>query len=139
VFTEGHMASTGPDLVRDDLCDTAIGLARAIIDRLPDNAEAEGLLGLLLLTDARRPARTSPDGELVLLEDQDRTLWDRAKIAEGEALLERALRRGQPGPYQLWAAIAACHSTAPSAAETDWRQIAALYGELIRYEPTATV
>jgi RNA polymerase sigma-70 factor, ECF subfamily len=139
VFTEGHMASTGPDLVRDELCETAIDLARAIIDRLPDNPEAEGLLGLLLLTDARRPARTSADGELVLLEDQDRTLWDRAKITEGEALLERALRRGRPGPYQLWAAIAACHSTAPSAAETDWRQIAALYGELIRYEPTATV
>lgn len=139
VFTEGHMTSIGPDLVRDDLCDTAIELARAIIDRLPDNPEAEGLLGLLLLTDARRPARTTPDGELVLLEDQDRSLWDRAKIAEGEAVLERALRRGRPGPYQLWAAIAACHSTAPSAAETGWRQIAALYGELIRYEPTATV
>ena len=139
VFTEGHLASTGHDLVRGDLCDTAIHLARAIALRLPDNAEAEGLLALLLLTDARRPARTTPNGELVLLEDQDRSLWSSDKIAEGEALLERALGRDQPGPYQLWAAIAACHSTAPSAADTDWHQIAALYGELIHYEPTATV
>jgi RNA polymerase sigma-70 factor (ECF subfamily) len=139
VFTEGHLAHTGSDLVRGDLCDTAIELARAILHRLPDSAEAEGLLALLLLTDARRPARTTANGELVLLEAQDRNLWDRVKIAEGEAVLERALRRGQPGPYQVWAAIAACHSTAPAADATDWRQIAALYGELIRYEPTATV
>jgi RNA polymerase sigma-70 factor, ECF subfamily len=139
VFTEGHMASTRDDLVRGDLCDTAIDVARAICDRLPENAEAEGLLALMLLTDARRPARTGPDGELVLLEDQDRSIWDSTKIAEGETLLEQALRRGQPGPYQLWAAIATCHSKAPSAADTDWRQIAALYNELIRHEPTATV
>jgi RNA polymerase sigma-70 factor (ECF subfamily) len=139
VFTEGHMTHTGSDLVRGDLCDTAIALARAILHRLPDNAEAEGLLALLLLTDARRPSRTTVTGELVLLEDQNRNLWDRDKIADGEALLQRALRRGQPGPYQLWAAIAACHSTAPSATDTDWRHIAALYNELIRYEPTATV
>ena len=139
VFTEGHMAHTGTDLVRGDLCETAIELGREIVRRLPDDPEAEALLAQLLLTDARRSARTTANGELVLLEDQDRNLWDHNMIAEGEALLERALRRGRPGPYQLWAAIAACHSTAPSAADTDWRQIAALYGELVRYEQTATV
>jgi RNA polymerase sigma-70 factor (ECF subfamily) len=139
VFTEGHMASTGPALVRGDLCDTAIGLARGLVARLPDEPEAHGLLALLLLTDARRAARTDPAGELVLLEDQDRSLWDAGLIAEGEAVLEGALRAGRPGPYQLHAAIAACHTTAPTAAATDWRQIALLYGELIRYEPSPVV
>jgi RNA polymerase sigma-70 factor, ECF subfamily len=95
-----------------------------------------GLLALLLLTDARRAARTDDLGGLVVLEDQDRSRWDQAMIAEGDAVLEAALRLGRPGPYQLHAAIAACHSTAPGARETDWRQIALLYGELIRYEPT---
>jgi RNA polymerase sigma-70 factor (ECF subfamily) len=98
-----------------------------------------GLLALLLLTDARRPARTDEHGELVLLEDQDRGRWDRAKIAEGDAVLRAALRADRPGPYQLHAAIAACHSTAPDATSTDWRQIALLYAELIRYEPTPVV
>src|SRR4029077_20531081 len=98
-----------------------------------------GLLALLLLTDARRAARTDDLGDLVLLEDQDRGRWDRALIAEGEAVLETALRRGRPGPYQLHAAIAGCHSTAASAGQTDWRRIALLYGELIRYEPTPVV
>jgi RNA polymerase sigma-70 factor (ECF subfamily) len=95
-----------------------------------------GLLALLLLTDARRAARTDGRGTLVLLEEQDRTRWDQAMIADGEGLLVEALRMGRPGPYQLWAAIAACHSTAPSAAATDWRQISVLYGELLKYDPS---
>jgi RNA polymerase sigma-70 factor (ECF subfamily) len=95
-----------------------------------------GLLALLLLTDARRAARTDDTGDLVLLEEQDRTRWDQAMIADGEGLLVEALRMGQPGPYQLWAAIAACHSTAASAAATDWRQISVLYGELLKYDPS---
>jgi RNA polymerase sigma-70 factor, ECF subfamily len=139
LFTEGHMASRGEALVRGDLCDSAISLARGVAGLLPDEPEAMGLLALLLLTDARRAARTDDLGELVLLEDQDRGRWDRDMIAEGEAVLETALRRGRPGPYQLHAAVAACHSTAMSAEATDWRQIALLYGELIRYEPTPVV
>jgi RNA polymerase sigma-70 factor (ECF subfamily) len=139
IFTEGHQATSGPELVRGDLCDTAIRLARSLARLLPHEPEVTGLLAVLLLTDARRPARTNTAGELVVLEDQDRGLWDRALIAEGGQLVEAALAAGQPGPYQLWAAIAACHSTAPAAQDTDWRQIAALYGELIRYEPTAVV
>jgi RNA polymerase sigma-70 factor (ECF subfamily) len=139
VFTEGHTATTGPSLVRGQLCDQAIRLARVLAELLPDEPEATGLLALLLLTDARRAARVDAHGGLVLLEDQDRSRWDQAMIAEGEALLERALRMGQPGPYQLHAAIAACHSGAPSAAQTDWREIAALYGELIRHEPTPVI
>ena len=139
LFTEGHMASGGDALVRGDLCDTAISLARGVAGLLPDEPEAMGLLALLLLTDARRAARTDDLGELVLLEDQDRGRWDRDMIAEGEEILETALGLGRPGPYQLHAAIAACHSTAVSAAATDWRQIALLYGELIRYEPTPVV
>ena len=137
IFTEGHQATSGPDLIRGELCDTAIRLARHLAGLLPGEPEVTGLLALLLLTDARRAARVSAAGELVLLEDQDRGLWDRALIAEGEQLLLAALAAGRAGPYQLWAAIAACHSTAPAARDTDWRQIAALYGELIRYEPTA--
>jgi RNA polymerase sigma-70 factor, ECF subfamily len=139
LFTEGHMASRGEALVRGELCDRAIALARGVTDLLPEQAEAAGLLALLLLTDARRAARTDDLGELVLLEDQDRGRWDLGMIAEGEAVLEAALRRGRPGRYQLHAAIAACHSTAASAESTDWRQIALLYGELIRYEPTPVV
>jgi RNA polymerase sigma-70 factor (ECF subfamily) len=139
LFTEGHMATRGDALVRGDLCDTAISLARGVAGLLPGEPEAMGLLALLLLTDARRAARTDDLGELVLLEDQDRGRWDRDMIAEGETVLEAALRLGRPGPYQLHAAIAACHSTAVSAEATDWRQIALLYGELIRYEPTPVV
>jgi RNA polymerase sigma-70 factor (ECF subfamily) len=139
LFTEGHMASRGDALVRGDLCDTAISLARGVARLLPDESEAMGLLALLLLTDARRAARTDEVGALVLLADQDRGRWDRDMIAEGEAVLDRALRHGRPGPYQLHAAIAACHSTAVTAEATDWRQIALLYGELIRYEPTPVV
>jgi RNA polymerase sigma-70 factor, ECF subfamily len=139
MFTEGHMATRGDSLVRGELCEGAIGLARSVSRLLPGEPEAAGLLALLLLTDARRAARTDDVGGLVLLEDQDRSRWDGGMIAAGEALLEAALRRGRPGPYQLHAAIAACHSTAATAAETDWRQIALLYGELIRYEPTPVV
>jgi RNA polymerase sigma-70 factor, ECF subfamily len=139
VFTEGHKASSGPALIREDLCDEAIRLARSLVELMPAEPEAVGLLALLLLTHARRDARVDEHGDLVLLEEQDRTRWDRSMIAEGEALLERALRAGRPGPYQLYAAIAAGHSTAPSAADTDWRQIAALYTELIRFEPTPVV
>jgi RNA polymerase sigma-70 factor (ECF subfamily) len=139
VYTQGHMASSGRALVRDELCDQAISLARALAGLLPGEPETTGLLALLLLTDARRDARLSDTGELLLLADQDRTRWDPVQIAEGERLLAAALRGGRPGPYQLHAAIAACHSCAASADQTDWREIAALYGELIRYEPTAVI
>ena len=139
VFTEGHMATSGDALVRGDLCDVAMHLARALTHLLPDEPEVVGLLALLLLTDARRAARVDASGELVLMEDQDRHLWDRAMIAEGASLVEQSLVRGRPGRYQLWATIAACHAEAPDAAATDWRQIAVLYGELIRYEPTLVV
>jgi RNA polymerase sigma-70 factor (ECF subfamily) len=139
VFTEGHRSSTTQTLVRTELCDEAVRLARVLIQLLPDEPEVSGLLALLLLTDARRPARLDDHGEIVLLEDQDRARWDQAKVSEGAALVQQALRAGRPGAYQLQAAIAACHSTAPSAGDTDWREIAALYGELIRYEPTPVV
>ena len=135
VFTEGHRPVAGDEPVRAALCEEAIVLA----DLLPAEPEVTGLLTLLLLTDARRPARVDDRGGLVLLADQDRGLWDRAAISEGTALVESALRLGRPGAYQLQAAIAACHSTAARAEDTDWRQIAALYGELIRHEPTAVV
>jgi RNA polymerase sigma-70 factor (ECF subfamily) len=139
VFTEGHRPTTGDSAVRAELCDEAVRLARILAQLLPDEPEVVGLVALLLLTDARRPARLDDEGDLVLLADQDRRRWDQGKIAEGAALVERALRRRRPGPYQLQAAIAACHSTAPTAEATDWREIAVLYGELIRYEPTPVV
>ena len=139
VFTEGHTATSGDTLIRGELCDQAIRLARALAALQPGEPEVTGLLALLLLTDARRDARVGPDGDLVLLADQDRGRWDHALIAEGETLVEQALRQGRPGPYQLHAAIAACHSGARTAADTDWREIAMLYGELIRYEPTPVV
>jgi len=139
VFTEGHTATSGEALIRGELCDQAIRLARALAGLLPGEPEVTGLLALLLLTDARRDARTGPGGDLILLADQDRSRWDGALIAEGEALVEQALRQGRPGPYQLHAAIAACHSGARVSADTDWREIALLYGELIRYEPTPVV
>ena len=139
VFTEGHLAAGGDALIRGDLCDQAVRLARALTALLPGEPEVTGLLALLLLTDARRGARLSPAGDLVLLAEQDRSRWDRTMIGEGEALVEQALRQGRPGPYQIQAAIAACHSGAPTAAGTDWREIALLYGELIRYEPSPMV
>ena len=138
LFNEGYAASAGADLVRRSLTEEAIRLARVLVSLLPDEPEAEGLLALLLLHDARRDAREVA-GVLVTLEDQDRSRWDAAEIADGVALLETALRRGVPGPYQIQAAIAACHVTAPTAAETDWRQIASLYGELARFVPSAVV
>jgi RNA polymerase sigma-70 factor, ECF subfamily len=115
IFTEGHTASSGPDLVRAALCDTAVRLARRLAELLPREPEVSGLLALLLLTDARRPARTTAAGGLVLLEDQDRGGWNRLMITEGDRLLRAALAQGRTGPYQLWAAIAACHSTAARA------------------------
>ncbi len=140
-FTEGHMTAgpSGSGPVRPDVCDAAIALARGLATRLPDEPEVLGLLALLLLTDARRAARVDAAGDVVVLEDQDRARWDAALIREGEDLLERALRMGRPGAYQLHAAIAACHSGAARAEDTDWRQIALLYGELIRYEPSPVV
>jgi RNA polymerase sigma-70 factor, ECF subfamily len=140
-FTEGHMTAgpSGSGPVRPDVCDAAIVLARGLAKRLPDEPEVLGLLALLLLTDARRAARVDAAGDVVVLEDQDRARWDAALIREGEDLLERALRMGRPGAYQLHAAIAACHSGAARAEDTDWRQIALLYGELVRYEPSPVV
>ncbi len=139
IYTAGHRAASGPELVHGELCDAAIRLARSLAALLPGEPEVTGVLALLLLTDARRPARTGRGGELVLLEEQDRSRWVRAMIDEGDRLVQAALLLGRPGPYQLWAAIAACHSTARTAQDTDWPQIAALYGELLRYEPTAVV
>lgn len=138
VYTEGHVATTGEDLVRADLCDEAIRLARLVVDLLPE-AEAQGLLALLLLTDARRSARTAGDGVAVSLEDQDRSRWDRDTITEGEVLVEHALGLGRPGPFQVQAAVAALHAQAPSWEATDWVQIAALYGELERLAPSPVV
>jgi RNA polymerase sigma-70 factor, ECF subfamily len=139
VFNEGYAATGGERLVRDDLCEEAIRLAKLLAVLMPDEAEALGLVALMLLHDSRRAARTGPSGELVLLEDQDRTRWDRARIDEGKRVLERALALRRPGPYQLQAAIAALHAEAASAEETDWRQIAALYDALARFEPSPVV
>jgi RNA polymerase sigma-70 factor (ECF subfamily) len=136
LYTTGHTAPGGENVVRDDLVERALDLARMLHSLMPDEREVRGLLALLLLTDARRAARTDDTGALVLLEEQDRTRWDQGMIADGEGLLVEALRMRQPGPYQLWAAIAACHSTAASAAATDWRQISVLYGELLKYDPS---
>jgi RNA polymerase sigma-70 factor (ECF subfamily) len=139
LFNEGYAASAGADLLRYDLCAEAIRLGRLVVRLMPDEPEALGLLALMLLHHARRAARVDDAGELVTLEDQDRTRWDRGAIDEGTAVLETALRRGRPGPFQLQAAIAACHATAADAADTDWAQIAALYGELVRIVPSAVV
>jgi RNA polymerase sigma-70 factor (ECF subfamily) len=139
VFNEGYTASAGDDLVRCELCAEAIRLARLLAELMPDEPEVLGLLALLLLTEARRPARTTPDGSLVLLADQDRGQWDRALIAEGQDLVRACLRRNQPGPYQLQAAINAVHTDARTAAETDWAQILALYDQLIAVAPTPVV
>ena len=132
LFNEGYAASAGADLLRADLSAEAIRLGRTLVDLMPDEPEALGLLALMLLHDARRAGRVDADGELIPLEDQDRTRWDRRGIEEGQSLLERALRRHRPGPYQVQAAIAACHASAATADATDWREIAALYRELAR-------
>jgi RNA polymerase sigma factor (sigma-70 family) len=132
VFNEGYTTSEGASLHRTDLSNEAIRLARAVHRLLPDDGEVAGLLALMLLTDARRSARTGPDGELVPLTEQDRTRWDRVLIEEGVALVSATLSRGSIGPYQLQAAIAAVHDEAPSTEATDWPQILALYGLLLR-------
>jgi RNA polymerase sigma-70 factor, ECF subfamily len=139
IYTEGHTASEGDALTRPDLCAEAIRLCRLLAALMPDDAETLGLLALVLLTDARRPARTGPDGAAVDLEHQDRGRWDAGLVAEGLEALARALRLRRPGPYQLKAAIAAEHARAPSLAGTDWRAIAALYGALAAWEPTPVV
>ncbi|MCX5599190.1 RNA polymerase sigma factor [Streptomyces phaeochromogenes] len=139
LFNEGYAATSGADLLRTNLCAEAVRLARVLARLMPDEPEVLGLLALLLLHDARRNTRVDAAGDLVTLEDQDRTAWDRAEADEGAALLETALRRGRPGPYQIQAAIAACHVTAATAEETDWADIAALYGELARHVPSDVV
>jgi RNA polymerase sigma-70 factor, ECF subfamily len=138
-FNEGYRSTTGRDLVREGLCVEAIRLARTLAELMPDEPEALGLLALMLLHHARRAGRVDPAGDLVPLEDQDRSRWDGEAIAEGTAVLETALRRGEAGPYQLQAAIAACHATAPSPEATDWSEIALLYGRLIQMLPTEVV
>jgi RNA polymerase sigma-70 factor (ECF subfamily) len=139
LFNEGYAATAGEDLVRPDLTTEAIRLARTLVALMPDEPEAAGLLALMLLHDARRMTRVDERGEFVPLEQQDRARWDAAAIAEGARLLEAALRRGAPGPYQVQAAIAACHATASDPADTDWRQIAGLYETLGRMAPSAVV
>jgi RNA polymerase sigma-70 factor, ECF subfamily len=139
IFTEGHTASSGERLVRDDLCAEGIRLGRLLAELMPDEPEVAGLLALMLLTESRRPARETPDGDVVLLADQDRRLWDAALITEGQSLVRACLRRNRPGPYQLQAAINAVHSDAATAAGTDWRQIVALYDQLLAVQPTPVV
>ena len=139
VFNEGYTATAGDSLIRRELCAEAIRLARTLCDLIPNQPESLGLLALMLLHDSRRDARVNAAGELVLLEEQDRALWHRQQIDEGLKLVERALRLGRVGPYQLQAAIAAVHAEARTAQETDWRQIAALYRELARADDSPVV
>jgi RNA polymerase sigma-70 factor (ECF subfamily) len=139
IFNEGYAASAGDALVRRELCAEAIRLGRVLAELMPDEPEVLGLLALMLLVDARRDARATPDGALVLLADQDRSRWDRDQIAEGQALVRRCLRRNQPGPYQVQAAINAVHGDAPTAAATDWRQVLVLYDRLLALAPSPVV
>jgi len=139
IFNEGYAASSGDRLVREDLCAEAIRLGRLLAELMPDEPEVTGLLALMLLISARRPSRTTPDGDLVRLAEQDRSLWDRSLIAEGQALVRRCLRLGRPGPYQIQAAINAVHSDAPSADVTDWGQILTLYDQLMAIAPSPVV
>jgi len=139
IFNEGYQASSGERLIREDLCAEAIRLGRLLAELMPDEPEVKGLLALMLLTESRRDARTGPAGDLVLLPDQDRSQWDRELIAEGQAIVRECLRRDQPGPYQIQAAINAVHSDAPTAAATDWRQILALYDQLMAIAPSPVV
>jgi RNA polymerase sigma-70 factor (ECF subfamily) len=139
IFNEGYTASSGEQLVRDDLCAEAIRLGRLLAELMPNEPEVMGLIALMLLTESRRAARTGADGALVLLADQDRSAWNRDLIAEGQAIVRACLRRNQPGPYQIQAAINAVHSDAPSAAATDWMQIVRLYDQLLAVAPTPVV
>jgi RNA polymerase sigma-70 factor (ECF subfamily) len=139
VFTEGYNATAGDELIRRELCDEGIRLGRLVVDLMPDEPEAAGLLALLLVQDSRRATRLSPAGDIVLLADQDRTRWDRDRIAEADDLLTRALRRQRPGPYQLQAAIAASHAAAATWEDTDWAAIAGLYAALARVAPSPVV
>jgi len=139
IFNEGYAASSGDRLVREDLCTEAIRLGRLLVALMPDELEVEGLVALMLLIESRRAARTTGGGDLVLLADQDRGLWDRALIDEGQAIVRRCLRGDQPGPYQIQAAINAVHSDAPAAAATDWWQILQLYDQLLSLAPSPVV
>ena len=139
IFNEGYAASAGEQLVRDDLASEGVRLGRLLLELMPDEPEVMGLLALMLLTESRRPARVSRDGELVLLADQDRALWDRRLIAEGQRIVRRCLERNEPGPYQIQAAINAVHSDALSTAETDWRQIVRLYDQHLAIAPSPIV
>jgi RNA polymerase sigma-70 factor (ECF subfamily) len=139
IFTEGHTATTGDTLTRTSLSDEAIRLGRVLVELMPDEPEAVGLLALMLLTEARRPARLDADGRMVRLADQDRSLWDRDLITEGHDLVRACLRRNQPGPFQIQAAIAAVHADAATADETDWSQIVTLYDQLYAVRPNAVV
>jgi RNA polymerase sigma-70 factor (ECF subfamily) len=139
VFNEGYMASSQGRLVRTDLVEDALRLARGLSALLPDEPEPMGLVAIMLLHDSRREARISDEGDLVLLEDQDRTKWNRTQIEEGAWLVEKALSMRRPGPYQIQGAIAAVHAEAPTAATTDWHQIRVLYDQLLRYERTPVI
>jgi RNA polymerase sigma-70 factor, ECF subfamily len=139
IFNEGYTASSGDRLIREDLCAEAIRLGQLLAGLMPDEPEAAGLLALMLLTESRRATRTTDDGGLVLLADQDRGRWDRGLIAEGQAIVRQCLRRNQPGPYQIQAAISAVHSDAEAAAATDWRQILQLYDQLTTLAPGPVV
>jgi RNA polymerase sigma-70 factor (ECF subfamily) len=136
IFNEGYTASAGATLVRDDLCEEALRLARLLAELMPDEPEVLGLLALLLLTASRRAARTGPDGSIVLLADQDRSRWDQDQAQHGRELVRACLRRDQPGPYQIQAAINAVHSVATTAAETDWAQVVQLYDQLLALAPS---
>ncbi|MET1038416.1 MAG: RNA polymerase sigma factor [Aeromicrobium sp.] len=138
IFNEGYSATSGDEPVRDDLCAEALRLGRLLVDLMPDEPEALGLLALMLLNDSRREARTA-DGDIVVLADQDRSRWDAAEIAEGQAIVRRCLRRGRPGPYQLQAAISAVHSDAAGIADTDWAQIVQIYDHLLLLDGSAVV
>ena len=139
IFNEGYAASSGDRLIRDDLCTEAIRLGRLLAELMPDEPEVMGLLALMLLLASRRAARASPEGNLVVLADQDRALWDHNLIAEGQAIVRQCLRRNQPGPYQIQAAINAVHSDAATAGATDWRQIVQLYDQLMALAPSPVV
>jgi RNA polymerase sigma-70 factor, ECF subfamily len=139
IFNEGYAASSGDDLIRPDLCIEGIRLGRVLADLMPDEPEVAGLLALMLMIEARRSARVTDAGDVILLADQDRARWDRVLITEGHALVRACLRRDQAGPYQIQAAINAVHTDAPTAASTDWRQILALYDQLLTLAPSPVV